>query len=86
MAVALVGAAGIVARATTGDEPVVRAGSAVVAGVLGIRAGFGLAGRTDLLVPGSNSERFRRLDRRAFAPLCLVLGSAAAHAAFKRRA
>jgi hypothetical protein len=85
VAVTLFGAAGVVGRATTGDERVVRLGSAVVAIVLGVRAGFGFAGRTDLLVPGSDSARFRRLDRRAFAPLCLALASGAAWAALRRR-
>ena len=44
-------------------------------------AAFGLAGRTDLLVPGSESERFRRLDRRVFGPACLALATGAACAA-----
>jgi len=41
--------------------------------VLATRAGFGLSGRTDALVPGSASPRFRRLDRRIYSPLCLAL-------------
>ena len=72
--------------ATVGDEPVVRAGAATVATVLGVRAGFGFAGRTDLLVPGSDSRRFRHLDRMGFSPLCLALGIGAAWAAFRSRA
>jgi hypothetical protein len=86
IAAALFGAAGLVARATVGDEPVVRAGAATVATVLGVRAGFGFAGRTDLLVPGSDSRRFRHLDRMGFSPLCLALGIGAAWAAFRSRA
>ncbi len=44
-----------------------------VATVLTTRAGFGLSGRTDVLVPGRASPRFRRLDRRVYSPLCLAL-------------
>ena len=44
-----------------------------VASVLGLRGVLGLIGRTDVLVPGSNSERFVRLDRRIYSPLCLGL-------------
>jgi hypothetical protein len=52
----------------------------VMAGVLGLRGGLGLFGKTDLVSPGSNSERFLRLDRRLYAPLCMALslGSLAA--------
>ena len=46
--------------------------------VLATRAAFGFAGRTDVLVPGSVSPRFRRNDRRCFAPLCLALATGAA--------
>ena len=51
-----------------------------MAGVLGLRGGLGLFGKTDLVSPGSNSERFLRLDRRIYAPLCIALslGSLAA--------
>jgi hypothetical protein len=47
------------------------------AAVLATRAVAGFAGRTDVLVPGSTPVRFRRNDRRAFAPLCagLALGA-----------
>jgi hypothetical protein len=58
-----------------------RLGAAGVAGVLGVRAACGLAGRTDLVSPGSVSPRFRRLDRRCFSPLCLALAAAAASSA-----
>lgn len=43
------------------------------ASVLATRAGFGFSGRTDALVPGSASPRFRLLDRRVYSPLCLAL-------------
>ncbi len=45
----------------------------VMAGVFGLRGALGLMGRTDLVSRGSNSERFLRLDRRLYAPLCLAL-------------
>ncbi|MFI6981392.1 DUF3995 domain-containing protein [Embleya sp. NPDC050154] len=51
----------------------VRLGAFGVAGVLGLRGVVGLVGRTDLLSPGSSSDRFRRLDRMAYSPLCLAL-------------
>jgi len=44
-----------------------------VATVLGLRGALGLMVKTELLAPGSNSERFVRLDRRIYAPLCLGL-------------
>lgn len=50
-----------------------RSALVVMAGVLGLRGGLGLMGRTDVVSPGSNSERFLRLDRRVYAPLCLAL-------------
>ena len=81
VAAALSGAAGLLATATTGHGRVARTGSGAVAIGLGVRAAFGLAGRTDVLVPGSDSETFRRLDRRFFAPPCLALGASAAWAA-----
>jgi Protein of unknown function (DUF3995) len=43
------------------------------ASVLGFRGALGLMGKTEMLAPGSNSERFVRLDRRIYAPLCLVV-------------
>ena len=46
-----------------------------VASVFAIRAAFGFAGRTDLLVPGSTSPRFRQRDRRVYAPLCAILAA-----------
>jgi Protein of unknown function (DUF3995) len=60
------------------DRPrISRAGAGAVAAVLATRGAFGLAGRTDLLSPGADSERFRRLDRRMYSPLCLCLAVAA---------
>jgi hypothetical protein len=45
----------------------------VMAGVFGLRGALGFLGKTDVVSPGSNSERFLRLDRRLYAPLCLAL-------------
>jgi hypothetical protein len=51
-----------------------------VAGVLGCRGALGLAGKTDVMAPGSDGHRFRRLDRHFYAPLCLGLAAGAARA------
>jgi uncharacterized protein DUF3995 len=52
-----------------------RLGAAGVVATLATRGGLGMAGRTDMLVPGSASERFRDRDRRVYAPLCLTLAA-----------
>jgi len=52
-----------------------RTGAAGVVSVLATRGALGLAGRTDLISPGSVSDRFRRLDRRIYSPLCLTLAA-----------
>jgi len=44
-----------------------------MAGILGVRGVLGLAGRTALIAVGSDSDRFVRLDRRIYGPLCLGL-------------
>jgi Protein of unknown function (DUF3995) len=54
-----------------------RVGLVGVAGVLGLRGVLGLIGRTDVVSPGSASDRFRRLDRRIYSPLCLSLAAGA---------
>ena len=81
VAAALTAAALLVGRAGTGGGRLSRVGAGGVAAVLAVRAAFGLAGRTDMLVPGSASAQFRRLDRRVFGPLCLALATGAACAA-----
>lgn len=45
-----------------------------VAGLLGVAAGL-VAGRTELIAPGSSSEGFRSMDRRVYSPLCLTLAA-----------
>jgi hypothetical protein len=53
---------------------------ASLSGILTLRAGTGLTGSTAVLVPGSDSERFKRLDRQFYAPLCLALALGALRA------
>jgi hypothetical protein len=62
-----------------------RAGSLCVVTVLATRGALGLAGRTDIVSPGSASERFRRLDRRFYSPLCLSLAALALPATRRAR-
>lgn len=62
-----------------------RIGSAGVVAVLASRGALGLAGRTDVVSPGSSSARFRRLDRRIYSPLCLALAALALPAAAPSR-
>jgi hypothetical protein len=57
-----------------------RVGSAGVTATFALRGSLGLAGRTDLLSPGSTSARFRELDRRYYGPLCLGLAALSAPA------
>jgi hypothetical protein len=57
-----------------------RLGAGAVVAVLGTRGALGLGGRTDVLSRGSVSERFRRMDRRVYSPLCLSLAALAAPA------
>lgn len=70
---ALAAAAAIVGGASRLHPALGRAGRAGVAAVLAVRGGLGLAGRTSLVSPASQSERFIRLDRRVYSPACLAL-------------
>lgn len=63
-----------------------RAGAAGVVATFTVRGSFGLAGRTDLLVPGSTSAAFRARDRRIYAPICLTLAALSAPALRRRSA
>jgi len=74
---ALTVASSFVADVPRLPRPVQRIGVTGVAVVLATRGGLGVAGRTDVLSPGSVSARFRRLDRRLYAPLCLALAAGA---------
>ncbi|NOX30181.1 MAG: DUF3995 domain-containing protein, partial [Actinobacteria bacterium] len=76
----LVVAAGLAIDVAVGPPGLRRLGRTVVASILGIRGVFGLAGRTDLLSPGSDSPRFVKLDRQIYSPLCLSLSLATATA------
>jgi hypothetical protein len=75
VAAALVTAAALVFGLPRGRPGLRRAGLVGVTAVLGGRGALGLAGATDLVSPGSVSERFRRLDRRLYSPLCLALAA-----------
>jgi hypothetical protein len=71
----LTAATALVAGVPIAPRRLRRAGIATVAAVLTVRGVAGLSGRTDLLSPGSTSERFRRLDRTCYSPLCLALAA-----------
>jgi hypothetical protein len=58
-----------------------RAGAVGVVSALLVRGVLGIAGRTDLVSPGSSSPRFRALDRKLYSPLCLTIAALAAPAA-----
>jgi hypothetical protein len=73
VAAALTIAGAAVGGLVPGPPPLARTMSVGVAAVLATRGVLGLAGRTDLVSPGSESVAFRRLDRRVYSPLCLAL-------------
>jgi hypothetical protein len=54
-----------------------RAGLLGMSLVLGTRAVLGWTGHTKSISPGSNSSRFRRLDRRLYSPACAYLAAGA---------
>jgi hypothetical protein len=74
---ALTAAALLVADRPRLPRGIQRLGVTGVAAVLATRGALGLAGRTDVVSPGSASARFRRLDRRVYSPLCLALAAGA---------
>jgi hypothetical protein len=78
---ALTAAAALVLGLPAGRPAFRRVGLLGVTSILGTRGLFGLAGRTDVVSPGSTSVRFRRLDRRLYSPLCLALAGGAWSAA-----
>ena len=57
--------------------------AAVAAGFLA-RGLAGITGNTRLLVPWTPNERFVRLDRRYYGPLCLAVATSAALSAARR--
>jgi hypothetical protein len=74
---ALATAAALVAGRPRRAAPVRRLGAGAVVATFTARGVAGLAGRTDLLAPGSSSARFRELDRRYYSPLCLAIAGLA---------
>jgi hypothetical protein len=81
---ALAMACGLAADLPVGSATLRRVGRVGVAGVLAVRGLVGLVGRTDVMSPGSSLPRFRRLDRRFYAPLCLLLSAGVATAVPRR--
>jgi len=83
---ALAAAGALVAGWPGGRRPAVhRLGTGVVVGVLAGRGVLGLSGRTRLVSPASTSDRFARLDRRVYSPLCLGLAGLSALSLLPRR-
>jgi Protein of unknown function (DUF3995) len=76
VAAVLAGAAALVAG-VGGDRPVARLGRAAVAAGFLTRGVAGLTGSTHRLVSWTPAERFTRLDRRYYGPLCCAIGVAA---------
>ncbi|MGA2925061.1 MAG: DUF3995 domain-containing protein [Solirubrobacteraceae bacterium] len=81
---ALAAGSAFVAGWPAGAPRLQRTGAAGVLAVLSVRSGLGLSGLTHLVSPGSCSERFRALDRRLYAPVCLALAVLAEPAARRR--
>ena len=82
---ALVTAAALVAGWPRGRPGVRRLGVAGVTTVLAGRGALGLAGQTRLISRSSVSERFTRLDRQVYSPLCLALAGLSVLAAWPAR-
>ncbi len=77
---ALVAAAALAADVPLGPRRLRQFGRIGVATVLAGRGALGLFGATEKVSPGSNSPRFRRMDRRFYTPLCFSLAAATATA------
>jgi hypothetical protein len=73
----LASAAVLVADAAPIPATLRRVGVVGVAAVLGLRGVFGLTGRTELLVGWKPSDKFVRLDRTSYGPLCTLLAAGA---------
>jgi hypothetical protein len=84
VAASLLGAAALVADVLPLNRRLRGAGVAGTALVLGTRGVLGVSGRTGTIVSWTPSERFTKLDRRYYGPLCLAL-SAGALSALKPR-
>lgn len=77
--------AGFLGGGRRGEGSLRALGPWVVVTALAGRGTLGLAGRTDLVSPGSASPRFRALDRRLYSPICLALAVLALPAAVPER-
>lgn len=84
VASALGTASGLVAGRPRRPATLRRLGVGGVVAILALRGVLGVAGRTDLVAPGSGSPRFRALDHRLYGPLCLALATLSAPAAARR--
>jgi Protein of unknown function (DUF3995) len=80
----LTGAAALVAGAGGRSRPARLARIALATGFLA-RGVAGVTGNTRLMVPWTPNERFVRLDRRYYGPLCLGIATCAALSARRRR-
>jgi Protein of unknown function (DUF3995) len=69
----LTAAGGLVAGLPSPRSRIRRLGVCTVAAALGTRGALGFAGKTELVSPGSVSDKFREMDKRYYSPLCLVL-------------
>ncbi len=84
VAAAPVSAAGVVVGAARPRAPRPRAGAPGVIPAFAGRAVLGFTGATALVAPGgTTSKRFRRLDRRVYAPLCAAIALASLPAAVR---
>jgi Protein of unknown function (DUF3995) len=79
VAAALVAGSALVLNVPTLPPPLRRSGLIAMAGAFGARATLGFVGKTEVISPGSTSDRFVSLDRKCYAPLCvgLAMGSLA---------
>lgn len=66
-------AAALVAKDAGGTRA--RAARAALAVGLAVRGVAGVTGRTRALVPWTPTDRFARMDRRFYGPLCLVIAA-----------
>jgi hypothetical protein len=85
VAATLAAAAALVEGHPRSRPALARLGSGAVVAVLTLRGGLGMAGRTDLISPGSTSVAFRSRDRRIYSPLCLTLAALSLPATVSRR-
>lgn len=82
---ALFSGAALVADPPMLPGPQRKVGVGTLAVVLATRSVFGFLGRTDLISPGSEAPRFRRLDNRVYSPLCAALAVGAVASIRPRR-